>query len=161
MRLRSLFALLTVAVAVTSTDVQAQKKKGSRDLITRDELMESAFAQASLMEAVHALRPRFLEGPRGVRSMSGGTGMGGGTVGGATTIPVAVVLDGKILGEVDVLRTIQVSAVDEVRYMEPSKAGTEFGNAAGGGAIVVKTFVPRTNPKVIVKDDTVQTKRLR
>ncbi len=156
MRIRSMLALITIVLAGAFTDAQAQdKKKGARDLITRDELMET-FGQRTMMEAIYALRPRFLQGRQGVRSIGAQTGRGG-----ATVVPIAVVLDGRVLGEVDVLRNIMVVNVEEARYYEPNKAGNEFGNVAQGGAIVLKTFKPKSGATLIVKDDTTSIGRLR
>jgi hypothetical protein len=119
--------LAASAVALTPSTSHAQKKQ--RDLVKRDEILASGQAEQDLYMALRALRPRFLEPPPGVRSL-----------GNSMQIPTAVVVDGKRMGGVETLQSIVASTVEEVRYLEPSKAGTEYGQSASGGAVVVKLY---------------------
>lgn len=131
-RLLALAAVgLCLALAPSSSDAQdaPKKRKPQRDLVTREEILDSPQRDDNLFNALRSLRPRFLERPTGIR-----------TLGNSVQPPTAVVIDGKPMGDLETLRSVVASSVDEVRYMEPSKAGTEFGNIASGGAVVVKLY---------------------
>jgi hypothetical protein len=124
-----LFALgIPLAVAPAAAEAQ-NKPKRQRDLVTREEIMESAQREDDLLTALRSLRPRFLAPPTGIR-----------TLGNSVQAPTIVVIDGKPMGNLETLQTIVASTVDEVRYLEPSKAGTEYGQQASGGAVVVKLW---------------------
>jgi hypothetical protein len=50
----------------------------------------------------------------------------------------AVYIERHHLGGIDALQTIPAADVEEVRYLEPSRAEIEFGMGRSGGAIVIK-----------------------
>jgi hypothetical protein len=134
MRARAVLAALLavglcLAMSPAVSAAQDKKRKSQRDLVTRDEIMESAQREHDLYSALRSLRPRFLQPPTGIRSL-----------GNSMQAATAVILDGKPMGDLETLRTITASTVEEVRYLEPSKAGTEYGNVANGGAVVVKLY---------------------
>jgi hypothetical protein len=120
-------ALLIAGAMLTMYPAAALAQKKNRDLITRDEIMNSAQREQDLWQAVRGLRPHFLAPPRGVRTM--GNAPAGETV---------VVVDGKRDSGLDALRMIMASDVEEVRYLDPSRSQNEFGTFATGGAVVVK-----------------------
>lgn len=134
---------LAAAIVLAPTQGQAQekKKKPQRDLVTRDEILDSGQSESDLFTVLRNVRPRFLEPPTGIR-----------TLGNAVQTPTAVIIDGKPMGGIETLQAIVASTVDEVRYLEPSRAGTEYGPVAGGGAVVVKVYKPKGKPKVTVTD---------
>lgn len=126
MRLETFVVLMIGSLVVfTPADLSAQKKQ--RDKITRQEIQSSSQKDGDLLTAIRALRPHFLEGPRGVR-----------TLGGGMQNPTLVVVDGRRETGGDALVRMMASHVEEVRYLEPSRAQNEFGVSANGGAIVVK-----------------------
>ncbi|HEX7937802.1 MAG TPA: hypothetical protein VF483_02350 [Gemmatimonadaceae bacterium] len=125
-----LAALLFVAgIAVAPNHARAQKK--TRDVITREEILKSAQANGDLMTAIKALRPHFLEAPRGTRSI-GGSGMA----------PIAIYVDKIRQPDGDVLSQMMANSVAEVRYLDPSRSQNEYGITANGGAIVIRKYVP-------------------
>jgi len=136
---RLLIAVLGVLLPAVS---HAQKKE--RDRVKREEILASGQQEQDLFLALRALRPRFLEPPPGVR-----------TLGNSMQIPTAVVVDGKRMGGLETLHAIVASTVDEVRYLEPSRAGTEYGQMASGGAVVVKLFKGPVNAKDASPKDSV------
>ena len=137
---RLLIAVLGVLLPAVS---HAQKKE--RDRVKREEILAAGQGDQDLFLALRALRPRFLEPPPGVR-----------TLGNSMQIPTAVVVDGKRMGGLETLQSIVASMVDEVRYLEPSKAGTEYGQMASGGAVVVKLYKgPVGSPKAPAPKDSV------
>ena len=118
--------MLAAGLAIAAPgDGLAQKK--SRDVITQEEIEKSGQKDQDLIAAIRSLRPHFLEGPRGVRTM--GSGM---------IYPVVVVVDGRKVTGLDDLVTILAKDVKEVRYLDPNRSQNEYGATANGGAIVVK-----------------------
>ena len=145
-RIRSVLAMALLfggVAALAPSQLHAQKRR-QRDLVTRDEIVETGQTQQDLFAALRSLRPRFLEPPPGVR-----------TLGNSMQIPTAVVVDGKRMGGLETLHAIVASTVDEVRYLEPSRAGTEYGQMASGGAVVVKLFKGPVNAKDASPKDSV------
>ena len=135
--------LLILAIAALPSLAHAQKKE--RDRVKRDEILAAGQGEQDLFLALRALRPRFLEPPPGVR-----------TLGNSMQIPTAVVVDGKRMGGLETLQSIVASTVDEVRYLEPSQAGTEYGQMGSGGAVVVKLHKGPVGPaKTPVTKDSV------
>jgi hypothetical protein len=113
------------AIGAIPADSFAQKRQ--RDLLTSEEISTSAVKTADLHRAIRSLRPHFLTPARGVR-----------TLGNSIQEPLAVYVNGARQTGEDALRTIQAESVEEVRYLDPNKAGNEFGPKASGGALVVK-----------------------
>jgi hypothetical protein len=134
---RSLAPALLLAIgalALSPVPSLAQKIKKERDRVTREEILAAGQGDQDLFTALRMLRPRFVEPPPGVR-----------TLGNSMEIPTAVVIDGKRMGGLETLQSVVASTVEEVRYLEPSRAGTEFGKSASGGAVVIKLY--REPPK--------------
>lgn len=138
MRLGSALLVVGALIAVTPTDVFAQKKQ--RDVITNEEIAASGQRDLDLLQAIKALRPHFFEGPRGARSLGGGAIM-----------PVMVVVDGR-RGEQDALSQLRAIDAKEVRYLDPTRSQNEYGISANSGAIVVKTLSAKDKEKMKDKD---------
>lgn len=113
-------ALLLSAVPLT-----AQTSK--RDLLTREEIMAPAQKDRDLLQIVRSLRPHFLSTPRGVRSMVNGP-----------PAPVQLYVNDTHRPGLDDLRNIKPEEVEEVRYLEPSRAQDQYGITHNGGAVLVK-----------------------
>lgn len=129
--------LFVIALALPQL---AQAQKPSRDRITRDEIEKSAQKDADLYQVIRALRPHFLEAPKGVRSM-----------GNSDLAAVALFIERRQESSLEALKLIVPSTVEEVRYLAPSQAQNEFGNRANSGAVVVKL---RKDDKKEKKDTT-------
>jgi hypothetical protein len=101
-----------------------------RDLLTREEILNSTAQQGDLLQAIHSLRPNFLS-TRGKAPLTG-----------------IVVYVNRIrqTGGLEALQSISATKVAEVRYLEPTAALNEFGPVAGGGALVVTLFDPSREP---------------
>jgi hypothetical protein len=141
--LAGLLALAPESAAAQDQPKQDQPKfKKERDRVTREEILASAQKDADLYTAVRALRPRFLEPPPGLRSLSNGAP------------PTLVVIDGNRQPGLDVMRSVMANAVAEVRYMEPSRAQNEYGMSGGSGAVVIKMFKADKNAQKVTKDST-------
>jgi hypothetical protein len=127
------YALVLAAAALAAVPGTAHAQKKSRDIITREEILKSAQANGDLMTAIKALRPHFLEVPRGTRSI-GGTGMA----------PIAIYVDKIRQPDGDVLSQMMANSVAEVRYLDPSRSQNEYGITANGGALVIRKYVPQS-----------------
>jgi hypothetical protein len=127
---------LFAAVCLSVSPALAHAQKQQRDVITREELQRSAQKDLDLFQAVRSLRPRFFEGRPGARSL-----------GGSRAEPIVVYVGHVRLGGIDALKTVPVSDVEEVRYLDPTQAESEFGSLARGGAIVVKLHKESEPPK--------------
>lgn len=140
--LASLAAVMvaTTALAMAPADAEAQRR--DRDLITRDELVQSSQKSTDLYQAVRSLRSHFLQGPRGPRSINADparTGSGSaGTLRAGETPKAVLYVNGARSGDVEMLRNIQTINVEEVRYLNPNAASMQFGQGHDGGAILVK-----------------------
>lgn len=127
-RLALMALSLALAPAVLPAGLVAQQKK-SRDVLTREEILQSAQKSKDLYEALRALKPRFLN-PLTTRSNNPNV---------AQREPL-VVIDGARSGGVGTLRSIMAETVEEVRFMAPTEAASEYGPDGAGGAIVVKLY---------------------
>ena len=132
--------LLTGALTfMAPTEALAQTK--SRDLITREEIENSAQRDQDIFAVIRGLRPHFLAPPRGIR-----------TLGNSVRPSTALYVDG-VREDANVLRTIMASSVIDVRYLDPSRSEGEYGPTAAGGAVVVR----RSKTSDAPAQDTVKT----
>jgi hypothetical protein len=137
MRLGSALLVLGALIAITPADSLAQKKQ--RDLLTNEEIAKSGQRDLDMLAAIKALRPNFLEMPRGQR-----------TLGGSAIMPIMVVVDGR-RGEAESLEQLRAIDAKEIRYLDPTKAQNEYGVNANSGAIVVKTMSAKDKEKAAEK----------
>jgi len=114
------FGLATAVAACSSTGGTSGPRRDP-NLITAEELTE--YATLSALDVVRRLRPRWLTGR--------GQGSGG------MNRP-QVLQDGARLGDPDnALRSIAVSDIESIRYLNASDATMRYGTNFPGGAIVV------------------------
>ncbi len=112
---------LAMAVAACSSTGGTSGPRRDPNLITAEELTE--YATLSALDVVRRLRPRWLTGR--------GQGSGG------MNRP-QVLQDGARLGDPDnALRSIAVSDIESIRYLNASDATMRYGTNFPGGAIVV------------------------
>ena len=124
---RLLITALLVSVAVTGCASSGSSSGTSRnpDLISSEELRDSQIQSENAYNAVRRLRPSWLRA-RG-SSFSGGR-----------PLP-AVFVDGTRFGEIDALRSLNVSDIVEMEYIDSRDATTRFGTGYPAGAIMVTT----------------------
>ena len=129
------FVLAGACTIILSSTAAAQKKQ--RDVLTAAEIDSSAQRDGDLWQALHSLRPKFLE-----------TAPGQVSFGASPVMRPVVYLDGMREESVDELHSVRASDVSEVRYLDPSRAAAEYGPSAAGGAVIVKTrrSAPPTKP---------------
>lgn len=114
------FGVVTALAACSSTGGPSGPRRDP-NLITAEELTE--YATLSALDVVRRLRPRWL------------TGRGQGSAGANRP---QVLHDGARLGDPDnALRSIAVSDIESIRYLNASDATMRYGTNFPGGAIVV------------------------
>ena len=133
MRLRLALLLAGAFLVAAPSSSFAQKKQ--RDVITNDEIAKSGSKDLDLLSAIKALRPHFMEMPRGAR-----------TLGGSAINPIMVVIDGR-RGDAEMLTTLKATDAKEVRYLDPNRSQNEYGINANSGAIVVKLMGAKDKEK--------------
>jgi hypothetical protein len=119
-------AVLAVGALLAVTPSESFGQKKSRDVITNEEISASGQRDLDMLAAIKALRPHFLEMPRGARSL-----------GGSSMYPILVVVDGR-RGEAEALTQLRAIDAKEIRYLDPTKSQNEYGINANSGAVVVK-----------------------
>lgn len=132
-------ALLLAGVWCAALPAAAAAQKKQRDLITREEILESAQKDGDLYAAIRSIRPHFLAAPRGTRTLGMDRNAAGGYVQGAgAKLPDALLyVNDNRLGDIGGLKNILAADVYEVRYLDPTKAEERFGVEAAGGAVMV------------------------
>jgi hypothetical protein len=126
-----LVAVLAVGLAPRVLHGQTQK----RDLLTKEEIMAPAMKDLDLLQIVRLLRPHFLRPPRGVRSMVNGP-----------PAPIQLYVNDNPRAGLDDLKSIKPEEVEEIRYLEPSRAQDQYGITHSGGALLVKLRGPGIRP---------------
>ena len=115
------FALVSSLGACASGGGGSSGPRRNPNLITAEELAEDSTLTA--IDVVRRLRPRWL------------TGRGAGT--GGSNMP-QLILDGARMGDAaNALRSISVSTISEMQYLNASDATMRYGTNYPGGAIVV------------------------
>lgn len=112
----SLFMSIVVAACSSSGTRSAS---GSRHTITAEEI--AAARGGTAWEVVSELRPEFLRPQRS----------------GSTASSPVVYLDGSRLGDLDRLRTIGVSSIDRIQFINATDATTRWGTGHMGGVILL------------------------
>src|SRR5439155_3702700 len=117
--IRLLFVAAVVGGSLLVVPSQAAAQKKGRNVITREEIENSAQRDGDIYGVIRALRPHFLQPPKGVRSF-----------GGTATNPVALYVDKHREPDLSGLQLIMANRVDEVQYLDPSRSENEFGITA-------------------------------
>ena len=136
-RTRIVFALLFASVLVGLVPDSADAQKRQRDRITREEIESSPHKHLDAFQLIRNLRPHFLEPPKGVRSFGGSN---------APFMPIALYVDGRKDTGTDALKMMDPLAIEEVRYLDPTRSENEFGPTAANGAVVVKLRKVKRQP---------------
>ena len=141
-RIRSgVTALVLWVGALGMAPAVAHAQRKDRDLITREEIENSAQKDQDIYAVIRSLRPHFLAPARGVRTLGNSSSRRG------------LYVDGVHETDFGSLKNILASTVLEVRYLDPTRSEGEYGSEANGGAVVVKrikegtTVAPRDTTK--------------
>ena len=134
---RIVLALFVGIITLLPAAASAQKRQ--RDRITREEIEASPHKHLDACQLIRNMRPHCLEPPKGVRSFGGSN---------APYTPIALYVDGRRETGLDALRTLDPLTFEDVRYLDPTRAESEFGTLAANGAVVIKLrkVKPQTPP---------------
>ncbi len=127
--LTRLVVTVSLAACASSPTNSPRPASSDSDLITRAEI--SASGTATALEVISRLRPHWLRS-RGTGSLQGGV----------RSQVVVVYLDGIRLGDLQSLRTLSVSGVRSMQWLDATRAATvltEVGSDPVAGAIIIKT----------------------
>jgi hypothetical protein len=120
------FGFLTNACAATPGP-RNRDAGYSRDVITREELAVHSFA--NMYDVVSSLRPQWIRGPLA------NAGMGTNSVSSTPTI----YLDGRELGELEMLKSLSAETGQRLQYYSPTAAQSKFGTRYARPVIEVTT----------------------
>jgi hypothetical protein len=118
------------ASAAGGTAAQATSpapRRGGQNLITTDEIQKTVASNA--FDLVQKLRPQWLRS----KSMSVNPSA---TAGGGNTAAIVFLNDVRY-GEIESLRSIEITSVRELKFLSAAEATTRWGTGYPGGAILV------------------------
>lgn len=125
-------AVVVTAIALgTLIPGEAEGQPRERNRITKEELEQFHENRSDLFRAVRSLRPHFVQGSRGTRSVGGGAMV--------VTRPVLYV-NGSRMADVAMLTDIMTRDVAEVRFIPPTEAAMTY-NAEHGAGVILVTLV--------------------
>lgn len=127
-----LIPLLFLAGCATSAQPNPPRQFAARDVLTP--LQIERVRAVNAWDAVERLRSNWLR-LRGTTQIP--------TTPGALQFrenPILVYLDSQKLGGIEQLRTIEIAAVEYIRYFSPAEASARWGMNHGGGVIFVSTM---------------------
>jgi hypothetical protein len=124
---RALFGVLTLVLMGCGSARETGKLPASREVLTAEEISRTSALTAH--EAIQILRPAFLraQGPKAVLANP------------RSTIYPSVYLNGVYHGELETLKTMYVSDIQDIRYIEAKQATIMFGTGHVAGIIMVTT----------------------
>ncbi|MFN2324355.1 MAG: hypothetical protein ABR551_00555 [Gemmatimonadales bacterium] len=125
---QGLTALVAAMLLVTLAPGEAEGQRKERDRITREELEQFHENRSDLFRAIRSLRPHFVQGSRGSRSIGGGAMV--------ATRPILYV-NGTRMADVAMLTDIMTRDVVEVRFIPPTEAAMTYNAEHGAGVIQV------------------------
>ncbi len=115
-------ALLIIALVGFPTLLHAQNKsRGDRNKITHDELVESAATASTAYDLIHIMRPLWLEPAQGRMASARADGGSDSGISG-TAQEVVVYVNGNRQPSLDLLKTMRVAGILEMRYLDQNRA---------------------------------------
>ena len=129
-------ATALLALLVVSQPAAAQKR-GDRNVITKLDLDEGGASVVNALDAVQRMRPNWLRPSLG-RQATAGMIDASGTSSTNATEPI-IYVDERRQPTLDILRTIPVLRIKEIKYMDQNKAVQMLGPGHEAGAILVST----------------------
>lgn len=117
--------LLATAAAIACAPPAASGERRNTNVITQEQIAASQATNA--YEAISRVRPTFLRS------------RGRTTINAAVSEYPEVYLDGQRYGDIEILKTLSVEHVMEIRFLSSSDATTRFGTGHTAGVIEVIT----------------------
>jgi len=127
----------SAAVLCVPQSLHAQKVRGDRNRLSRDDVAEVASGGNTAYDVVRTLRPQWLSPPNGRNATATMMGDGGGAK------EVVVYIDDKRQQSLDDLKTVKIAAIIELRYLDQNRAIQMRGPGHEMGVIEVITIERR------------------
>ncbi len=127
----------SVTVLFTPLSLVAQKQRGDRNRISRDDIVELGSGASTANDVVQTLRPLWLSPRNGRNSTATMMGAGGGAK------EVVVYIDDKRQQSLDDLKTVKTSVLVELKYLDQNRAIQMHGPGHEMGVIEVITTAQR------------------
>ncbi|HEY0970168.1 MAG TPA: hypothetical protein VGE02_04215 [Gemmatimonadales bacterium] len=124
MKRRTLLTVALLALTTACASTSGRSSTYDRDRLSREEL--EVRPQSNMYDTVVALRSNWL------RSIRGG-------IGGRVNVTPLVYVDGRPLGNVEVLRSVSTQSVQSARYMSASEAQNRYGMSEARPVIDIST----------------------
>lgn len=111
--------------ATSSPEPSASRARSRSDLITREEMEDPALTGADALTVIRRLRPQFLmtRGPSSANTPDAGS--------------VHVSVNNGPLLALDVLTTLRIEEIAEIRYLDAVSATQRFGSVSKAGAVIM------------------------
>jgi hypothetical protein len=137
---RLVLAVLVLAAVVGSSDAQeAKKKRGDRNRLLQEEIVEAGTAIVTARDAIRMLRPQWLNPPMGRMASSNIAGAGGGQQ------TLILYIDDVRQPDLEILTQVKSADIVEMRYLDQNRAVQYRGPGHEAGVIEIKT--QRTKPE--------------
>lgn len=137
---RLVLAVLVLAAVVGSSDAQeAKKKRGDRNRLLQEEIVEAGTAVVTARDAIRMLRPQWLNPPMGRMASSNIAGAGGGQQ------TLILYIDDVRQPDLEILTQVKSADIVEMRYLDQNRAVQYRGPGHEAGVIEIKT--QRTKPE--------------
>jgi hypothetical protein len=137
---RLVLVVLVLAAVVGSSDAQeAKKKRGDRNRLLQEEIVEAGTAIVTARDAIRMLRPQWLNPPMGRMASSNIAGAGGGQQ------TLILYIDDVRQPDLEILTQVKSADIVEMRYLDQNRAVQYRGPGHEAGVIEIKT--QRTKPE--------------
>jgi len=131
---RLVLAVLVLAAFAASSDAQeAKKKRGDRNRLLQEEIVEAGAAIVTARDAIRMLRPQWLNPPMGRMASSNVGGAGGGQQ------TLIVYIDDQRQPDLEILTQVKSADIVEMRYLDQNRAVQYRGPGHEAGVIEIKT----------------------
>ncbi len=131
---RLVLAVLVLATFAVSSDAQeAKKKRGDRNRLLQEEIVEAGAAIVTARDAIRMLRPQWLNPPMGRMASSNVGGAGGGQQ------TLILYIDDQRQPDLEILTQVKAADIVEMRYLDQNRAVQYRGPGHEAGVIEIKT----------------------
>lgn len=120
--------VLVLGAGCASSQADESASFGNADLLTAEQLQP--YRHLNAFDAIRQIRPQWLRSSRGRSSINASTSAQRG---------LRVYVDGILFGGTSDLRSIEVRAIHEARFLDAREATLQYGTNHAEGALVITT----------------------
>lgn len=129
--------LLVLTLLVCAGSAEAQKNRGDRSKLTRADLNEAGGTALTAVDAIKLLRPQWLSPPMGRMAPAAVDPVVSPMT--RNAVEPVIYIDEMRQPTIDVLRTVKVESIVEMKYLDQNRAIQMLGPGHEAGAIQVTT----------------------